>query len=251
MCRKFLVAAALAASALLPGRLIAGGPPWLCIPVDGVTPGNATTCTELINAALGKKLWRRDGPYGGGATIRHDKEQEYLTFYMQEDVRLSEIEAALKGTEFSIPRDLLRLFGHVILEIDARQTPHKALLASLEQLDQVSVAESQSENNVFLVTAEMPYPVVRDRPKPEFIGWEKFVRNDYTSQGPRKTESATTREALPSYESFHDLVAKHDASLKDIRWSTSHACRALGCVSGPKSDAEIAATLQRSSLNAN
>jgi hypothetical protein len=251
MCRKLLMVAALAAAALLPGRLIAGGPPWLCLPIDGVTAGNAAACTELINAKLGTKLWKHDGPYAGGATIRRDKDQQYMTFYMQEDIRLSEIEAALKGTEFSIPRDRLRLFGHVILEIDAGQTPPAALLESLGKLDQVSVAESQAEKNLLLVTAEMPYPVVRDRPKPDFIGWVKFVRNDYLSQGPSKTDSPTTRDSLPSYDGFRDLVAKHDASLKDIRWSMAHACRALGCVSAPKSAAEIAATLQRSSLKAN
>jgi hypothetical protein len=251
MCRKLLILAAVAALPLLPGRLFAGGPPWLCIPVDGVTSGNAKACMELINTKLGNKLWQHDGPYGGGAAIHHDKDQQYLTFYMQQDVRLSEIEAALKGTEFSIPRDRLRLFGHVILEIDPGQAPHKALLASLETLDQVSVAESQAEKNLLLVTAQMPYPVVRDRPKPDFIGWEKFARNDYTSQSPSKTESPTTRDSLPSYDSFRDLVAKHDASLRDIRWSMAHACRALGCVDAPKSAAEIAATFERSSLDPN
>jgi hypothetical protein len=88
----------------------------------------------------------------------------------------------------------------------------------------------------------MPYPVVKDRPTPESIGWTTFANNDYTSTRPSGSESPISRESLPSYDSFRDAIAGHNASLKDIRWSTTHACRALGCITVPEPDAGVAAT---------
>jgi hypothetical protein len=241
MFRKILVVAAVAVVAAVPGRLIAGGPPWLCLPIDGVTAENAKACTELIEAKLGSKLWQQAGPYGGGATIRPDGDERYLTFYMQEDITLAQIEAALDGSEFSIPRDRLRLFGHVILEIDAGETSSKDVVSALRAMSNVSIAESQRNKDRVVAIVEMPYPVVKDRPKPESIGWIKFAKNDYSSALPSGSESPISRESLPSYDSFRDVLTKHNASLKDIRWSTAHACRALGCVTAPQTDPGIAA----------
>jgi hypothetical protein len=242
MFRKFLIIAAVAVASAVPGRLIAGGPPWMCLPIEGVTPENAEACARLIEAKLGGKLWQQAGPYGGGATIRQDGDQRYVTFYMQEDLRLAEVESALEGSEFSIPRDRLRLFGHVILEIDAGETPSQDLVSALGEIAHVSVAETQTNKNRLMATVEMPYPVVKDRPTPESIGWIKFAKNDYTSTRPSGSESPISRESLPSYDSFRDVIAGHNASLKDIRWSTTHACRALGCILVPEPDAGIAAT---------
>jgi hypothetical protein len=239
-CRSLSLALA-AQLLLVPAQLIAGGPPWLCLPIVGVTPENAPACAKLIDKRLADKLWQHSGPYCGGAVIRQDGDQHYLTFYMQEDVELGEIEAVLKGSEFSIPRDRLRLFGHVILKVDAHKASRQELLASLEALDQVSVAESKDENDVFLVTAQMPYPVVKDRPKPEAIGWTKFAWNDYAAAESKGSEPPASREELPGFDTLRDVIAKHNARLKDIRWSTTHACRALGCVSTAGSRGEIAA----------
>src|SRR5688572_6220115 len=119
MFRKLWFVAALAPSLLLPSRLIAGGPPFLCLPIDGVTPDNATACATLIDAKLENLRWSHP-EWSNGVAIHEQPSQPYMTFYMKEDVRLSNIDAALKGSEFTIPRDRLRLFGHVILEIDPR-----------------------------------------------------------------------------------------------------------------------------------
>jgi hypothetical protein len=251
MFHRFLVFAAMAAALLSTGRLYAGGPPWLCIPIDGVTSGNAKACTELINAKLGSKMWQHDGRYDGGAQLRLAPEQYYLAFYMQEDVGIGEIEGALKGSEFSVPRDKLRLFGHVILEIEVGKSSAKELVTALGAIANVSIDKVEGDKERLVVTAQMPYPVVDERPTPESVGWDKFAWNDYTSQAPKKSESPISSQALPSYETFRDVAAKHNASLKEVRWSTEHACRALGCVTAQQSNSEIAVALERTSAKSN
>ena len=56
-----------------------------------------------------------------------------------------------------------------------------------------------------------------------------------------KSEPPATRETLPSYNAIRDVVAKHKATLKDIRWGTDHACRTVGCVAVPESKTVAAA----------
>jgi hypothetical protein len=242
MVRKIPILAIAGTLLLLPSRLLAGGPPWLCLPIDGVTATNAEACVDLINSKLKNKLQLHSGPYGGGAALRQDGNQRYLTFYMVEDVGLGEIDAALQGSAFSIPRDELRLFGHVILEVEPRTAPSMELLAALNAVEHTAVVDSASKENRLLVTVQMPYPVVEERPKPEYVAWDKFAWNDYTSQIPKQAESPVSRDRLPTLGKIRDVVTKYNASLKDIRWSTTHACRALGCVSVPQPDATVAAT---------
>lgn len=222
----FAVAAVLL---LLPAQLLAGGPPWLCLPIDGVTSENVKACTDLLTSKLKTKL----SPHvrqNRGFDLRQHSNQWYLTFYMGEDVGLGEVEAAVKGSPFSVPRDKLRLFGHVILQIDARKATPKQLLADLEALDYVSVAESKDKEDLLLVTVDMPYPVENGGRDRETVGWDKFQRNDFASDQSTKSESPTTARKLPGYNAFRDLVAKHNASLRDIRWSTNYACRPHGGV---------------------
>jgi hypothetical protein len=222
----FVVAAVLL---LWPARLIAGGPPWLCLPVDGVTADNVKECTDLLTDKLKGKFAPNRARYNN-VELHNHANQWYLTFYMGEDVGLREVEAALKGSRFSVPRDRLRLFGHVILEIDAGKATDKQLLAALEALNYVSVAKSEHKDDLLLVTVDMPYPVEDNRRENLTAGWDKFERNDFASDQATKSEPAATPRTLPSYEAFRGIVAKHKASLKDIRWSTHYACRPLGGV---------------------
>jgi hypothetical protein len=222
----FTVAAVLLLS---PARLIAGGPPWLCLPVDGVTPDNVKQCADLLGAKLKDKMSQHPG-WDRGVEMRKHDNQYYLAFYMGEDVGLREVEAALAGSRFSVSRDRLRLFGHVILEIDARKATDKELLAALEALNHVSVAKSEHEDDLLVVTVDMPYPVEDNRRERLTAGWEKFHRNDFASDQATKSEPAATSRSLPSYEAMRSIVARHKATLKDVRWSTNYACRPLGGV---------------------
>jgi hypothetical protein len=239
MLRQITFVAIAGIVAVLPSQVIGGGPPWLCLPINGVTSENQQECTDLILENLASKLWPSSKQFGG-PEIHQDGSQSYLTFYMKKDVSLSDIDAALKGSEFSIPRDKLRLFGHVILQIDAPNVPSQKLASALDAMQCVSVAKLQDNKGLLLLTVEMPYPVVNDRPKPETVGWEEFAANDYTSAKPNKSESSVTRAMLPGYKMFRDVVASHHAKLNDVRWSTSYACRALGCVMETRSDVAVA-----------
>ena len=50
---------------LMPLELLAGGPPRLCLPVDGVTADNADECAARLASALKDKLWTHpDTPTG-------------------------------------------------------------------------------------------------------------------------------------------------------------------------------------------
>jgi hypothetical protein len=240
MRHNLLYLAALAHLLWLPSQLSAGGPPWLCLPIDGVTADNQSACTALISAKLEHKLWPKSESFRS-AEIHRDGDQSYLTFYMKEDIGLAEIEAAFQGSEFAIPRDRIRLFGHAVLDIDAQKASAKELVAALDALPNVAIDEVDENKGLLRATVQMPYPVVDNRPNPENLSWEKFAWNDYTSVAPKKSDSPVGRQELPDYQAFRDVLATHHASLKDIHWSTAHACRALGCVSAPKADKAIGA----------
>jgi hypothetical protein len=239
MLRNISLAVIAAAFLWLPARLMAGGPPFLCLPVDGVTSRNVQACTELLNSRLEKKIWS-DSSRSQGVKIVQRTGQWYLAFYMGSDVRLSDVQTALKASEFSIPQDRLHLFGHVILEIDTRPAARQALLAGLDALTHVAVEESKTEENLLLATVDMPYPVERGRADLESIGWDTFRRNDLSSNQSTKPRSPATLRQLPSYEDFRHAVSKHNASLKDICWSPNYACRALGGVAEPRPTASQA-----------
>ena len=65
------------------------------------------------------------------------------------------------------------------------------------------------------------------------VGWDKFHRNDLSSDQSTKSESPATAGQLPTYGQIRDVVSKHGAGLNGIRWSEQHACRPLGCVTEP------------------
>jgi len=239
MLRSVSLAVVAAAFLVLPARLMAGGPPFLCLPVDGVTSRNVQACTELLNSKLEKRIWSHPGR-SQGVKLMERTSQWYLAFYMDSDVRLSDVQAALKASEFSIPQDRLHLFGHVILEIDARPAARQALLSGLDALPHVAVEESRTQENLLLATVDMPYPVERERADLESVGWDTFQRNDLSSNQSTKPRTPATSRQLPGYENFRDLVSKYNAVLKDICWSPNYACRPLGGVAEPRPTASEA-----------
>jgi hypothetical protein len=237
MLRQPFFLAVLSASVLVPSSLLAGGPPWLCLPIDGVTQDNAAACAKLLAEKLHSKL----NPHvrePRGIEMRKVAEQWYLALAMGDDVRLSDFEAALQGTGFSVPHRRLRLFGHVILEIEAPK-PGQKLLTDLEALDRVSVAGSESAKDALLVTIDMPYPLGSRRGEEDAPALDRFERNDFASDPATRSESPAAAGDLPSYSALGDVVAKHGASLKDIRFSTSYACRTLGGVAIPDAERKV------------
>jgi hypothetical protein len=249
MFQKLSFVAVVAVGVLLPERVFAGGPPWLNIPIDGVTAENVQACTELLASKLDHKRWQHAGSFDDKFRLLQYADQWYLTFFMGEDVALSEVERALKGSEFSIPRDRLHMFGHVILEIDARDASPQKLVSDLDGLEYVSIEESQPAKDRFLVTVNMPYPVQYERPNEASLDLGSFQWNDFASDQSVRSQPEATARMLPSLDAFRALVEKHGASLEDIRWSVHYACRAQGSVA--VSDSEVAATSAVSATNDN
>jgi hypothetical protein len=210
----------------------AGGPPLLCLPIDGVTADSSDEATALLAERLDKKLFPGSGAYSD-VEIREHNGQWYAMLYMREDIALNEIDAALKDTEFSIPREKLRFFGHVVLEIDADQTAAKTLQHELEETSYVSVVETKSKDGHLHLTVEMPYPASDSRQHRDAIFDDAFVWNGYTTDSSSESASPASAEALPDYKAFREIIAKLDARLRDVRWSTEYACRAVGCVVKP------------------
>jgi hypothetical protein len=233
MSPRLPLVAIVAVSLFFPAKVFAGGPPWLVLPIDGVTAENSKACAELLTSKLQDKLWPDAGARERGVRIQEHGRQSYITFYMGEDVGLREIEQALEGSAFKVPRDSLRLFAHVVLEIDARKASPKELLSAIEKMDHVSVAESKNEGEHLLVTVDMPYPELT-RDNRESVEWEKFQRTDLSSDQVTRSESPISARELPSYAAFREVIAKHKASLKTVRWDTDYVCRALGGVTVEK-----------------
>ena len=218
---------------------LAGGPPWVAIPVNGVTAENSKACADKIAAGLKDKIFQGVEQYDG-VKIGEKNGQHYAMFHMQNDVTLSDIESTLKGTGASIPLDKLHLFGHVILEVRADDAQAKQLLADLKSLNQTWIVDSKQSDKTLTVTLETPYPFENGgRPSREMVGWEKFQRNHFDAT-PASAEPIIAATELPTYKALREVVSKDDAKLVDLRWSTQYACRAVGCVVAP--EAKVAAT---------
>src|SRR5688500_15575268 len=181
MLRKLSMLVVAAMLGLIPGQLLAGGPPRLCLPIDGVTAENADECADRLAEALKDKLWSHPGP-PSGVQIHRDEKQPYLSCYLEQPVALSDVEAALQGRDFSIPKNKLRLFGHVELQIDPREAAADKLIADLARMNHVSVAKSNSDQGRLLVTVDMPYPQIDTRHSEWTpIADAEFRRNDFSS----------------------------------------------------------------------
>jgi hypothetical protein len=225
------------------GQVEAGGPPMLCLPIDGVTAENAQECTKLLSAKLENKLFPPSDDFRP-IEVREFGNQWYVTFFFVEDVALSEVEAALNGSSYSIPRDRLHFFGHILLEIDAGATPPKDLMAGLDALEYISVGESDTKQNRMLLAVDMPYPKQDLRRAPQAVNDNTFQWNDLSSDPSAKSQEPATAEQLPNYSAFNAVLARHDAKLHNIRWTVDNACRAVGAVAVNKADGKLSKTAQ-------
>jgi hypothetical protein len=82
---------------------------------------------------------------------------------------------------------------------------------------------------------QLPHPVENGRSDLDSVGWVSFEWSDLSSDKTNQSASPETAEKLPGYRTIGDVIKKHNASLKGIRWSTNYACRPLGCVAVKKS----------------
>ncbi len=232
MYRKISWAAVAAAIFLVPAAVRAGGPPWLCLPIDGATAEKTAAAQEPLEKKLAGKMWNREDSLRG-VKFQQYRDQSYLVFHLADEVSLADVDAALKGSGLSIPRDKLHLFGHVILQIDPRKTPEQELVAALKAIEHVSVEKSESKDGMLRVTVAMPYPKDHEGVDRATVGWDTFVHQDFSAAGVAQTGSQAMAKQLPSYDDLRQVIEKHDAKLKDIVWSQNFACRPLGCVTAP------------------
>lgn len=226
MLRPFALGSIVCLFLVVPASVMAGGPPLLCLPVDGVTAGKAGPAAELLTARLEQFVWPHAEPK---VQLQQHANQWYLTFPMGENVRLADVETALRGSGFAIPRDKLRFFGHAILEIEPRTAATEKLIAALEDLDRVSIEKSESHGKSLLVTVDMPYPVLEGQERTS-IAWDRFERNDFSFDQSARSEPPASAAELPGFEDFRQSVATHGGALTGVRWSQDYACRPLGAV---------------------
>ena len=225
---------------LLPTRLLAGGPAWLCVPINGVTAENTKAATEQLTAKL-KSFFPQHEGYRWGIQFPQHRDQSYLVFRIGSEVGLSDIEKALKGTSFSVPREKLHFFGDAILEIDTRTRWPMELLADLERkFTYVTLAKVDATDGRLLVTLNMPYPVDTSS-REESVSWNSFDFHDFAADSSKRSLPKATPEKLLGYDALNDLISDHGATLKDVRWSPEYGCRPLGCVAVPASGAVASA----------
>ena len=229
MFHRLTAPAFAAALLLLPVFAKAGGPPMMCLPIDGASSATADACAQLAISRLDGKVTH--------ASLRKNDGQWYLTFnFNRDNIRLAEIDAALAGSPYSIRRDKLRIFGDVILEIDLRRGSADKLLADLKAVQHVSIVDSNREGDKLLVTLKLPAPLNEFRLVADF-GKVPFKSHIFRHES--NTEPTVGLGDLPSYDTLRKLVAKHDGTLQGLRWDC-WGCRALGCVAG--ADIDRAAT---------
>ena len=219
MSAKLLLSAVAAVLLLSPVPLLAGGLPRVCLPIDGVTADNAGACAKLIGTALGDKAEKIE--------LRENDKRWYALFAVNAaEVDLGKLDAAFKGGPFSIPRDDLRLFGRVVLEVEIGAASEQKLITDLKATKNLTIEESKRDKGVLLVTVVAPsYPRQVGRETEDFgkVSFEKerfgAVKSDFA---PQADPPAAPRD-LPSYAGLRAVVEKHDGSLKGMR------LKLLGC----------------------
>jgi hypothetical protein len=218
---------------LVPANLLAGGPAWLCVPVDGITSSNQAKCIDLLGDALKGSLFTTDEGKPQIKIERHEN-QWYATCHLTDDVLLGEVEKALGGSEFSIPRDRMRLFGHVVLEVKSGSEAREAVKTQLDALANVAVSDVKPLGSLAEITIDMPYPTQMRRGSDGVRFWEDAYQwNDLNTVGTQNTPPATA-ESLPSPKELGKVILGQGAELKDIRFSAAFHCRPIGSVAVPK-----------------
>lgn len=233
MFQKLSKTVAALALVLVPAQLLAGGPAWLCVPVDGITSTNQEKCLQILGEALKASVLDFDNGHPAIQIQRHEN-QWYATFHPKDDVRLSEMEKSLKGTEFSIPRDRMRLFGHVILETKSPSENQAAIEKELDALEYAAVSGDKTENGAGEIIVDMPYPTEMRRSSDGVRFWGDSYQWNVLNTNTTPAAAPATTGTLPSPKDFGKILARHDAELKDLRWSPVYHCRAIGSVTVPK-----------------
>lgn len=213
--------------------LMAGGPPVVFLPVDGVTAENAPACAKLVKAKLGERF----GSKSYDVTVLERSGTWHIAFPFEKDVRLSDFTSALKGSPYSISTDDLHLFGHVILEVDATPASAENILSGLKAISNVALEDSKSEVNTLRVTLDMPYPVGEWRPGIESVTWSTFQRNDFSKNA---AHNSVGPQELPTYQQIREAVSANDAKVTDLRWSPDFWCRPLGGIKASSPSEEVA-----------
>jgi len=206
----------------------AGGWPRLCLPLNGVTNGNAEDCRQLVNQRLGLRLTPSKVRRNVVELVQQDG-QWYIAMFLTKNVGLSEVEKALEGSDFSLARDRLRLFGHANLVVQAPEKSRDSLLADLKEVRNVSVGSTKKLEDSLQITIDMPYPMSSDG-KGGSLDWVEYRWGDLSSEQSRRHRDPIMADGLPSYRLLQQLIKMHGGTLNDIDWGISWGCRTLGCV---------------------
>jgi hypothetical protein len=218
MCGKLTLSVVAAALLMSPAPLLAGGLPRLCLPVNGVTADNAKACAKRIADATGIKAEKVE-------LLENNKQWYALVSVNCEQVALSELDNALKGSPFSIPRDNLRLFGQVVLEVEIGTAREQQLLSDLKTVKHLTIGDTKRDKGVLFVMVAMPFPPHMGAETADFgkVSFEKELFGAVASDfGPKSDPPATARD-LPAYDGLRAIIEKHKGALKGIRW------KCLGC----------------------
>jgi hypothetical protein len=215
---------------LVPIALVAGGPPWLSLPIEGVAASQVDACSSSIAEKLKGKIQQLNGQ-SQPVHFQQESKQWHVEFYLADDVTLSDVDAAVRSCGLSIARDRMHLFGHAVLEINTRSKSSKELLSELERMKFVSIVKSETneKDHRLIVTVEMPYPTEFERPGSASAKLSNRARFEFASDQ-FKSDGVATANMLPTYKALSEAVAKHNGELKEIRWSTEYACRPVGAV---------------------
>lgn len=214
---KFTLSAVATVLLLSPAPLLAGGLPRVCLPVNGVTTGNANACAKLIGNAISK---------AERIELRENDAQWYALFSVNgSEVDLDKLDAAFKGSAFSVPRDTLRLFGGAKLEIEVAEASEQKLLTDLKAVKYLTIDATKRDRGVLSVTVILPYPRHTGREVEDF-GKASFAKELFGAErsdfAPKADPPATAR-TLPTHADLRAVVEKHDGRLKGTRLNL------LGC----------------------
>jgi hypothetical protein len=220
----------IAALLLSAAPLLAGGLPRLCLPVDGVTAGNSADCAKRVAGALGDRAEQIE-------MLQNDKQWYVLAAINGDQADLGKLDAAFKGSPFSIPRDRLRLFGPMTLEVQIDESATAKFLADLKAVKHLRIEESKRDRGTLFVTVTTPLSRHFGREAADFgkvaFDQERFGAepNDF---GLKADPPATARD-LPSYAGLRAVVEKHNGTLKGVRWKLL-GCHVQGAVAVLDSD---------------
>ena len=186
---------------------------------EAFRPPWTDSCTPLARRTI--VFYRDVDP----CTSNHIDEWYVLFSLNGDQLALDKLDAAFKGSPFSIPRDNLRLFGEVVLEVEIDEARAPKLLTDLKTVRHFKVEETKRDKGTLLVTAVTLYPPHMGAETADFgkkpIEKELFgvERSDFA---PKADPPATARD-LPAYAGLRAVVEKNNGSLKGLRW------KLLGC----------------------